>query len=937
MTRTKILSRAILVFSLLVMTGTMVSVRAQDVSGMKVLQNEKIKALVSANGLVSVTDPLDRYQADIVNSRAPWGRIKLVYRSGNGEWVERPFNRTNVMTVDGETAVLLSDDQADPFTLKQSFSLAGSTLDYEIEIRAREGMEVEIGDLALYLPWSIARSENPDTIFEKSFTKHHFISGNGSFLYFTRPSGEPPYLMVLPGEGTGLEYFDGGRGGYKIYMHSAVAGNSVPGGTWRLPHTSAIISSSKGPDALKYRFRIEWADSWDMMRQVLYDEGLFDIRVVPGMTIPTDLKAQFSLHTKNIIDSIVPEFPGQTELKYLGEKLPGYHFYEVSFSKLGENMLTVNYGKGEKTYLEFFATEPLETLVKKRSSFIVNRTQHRDTTKWYNGLFSAYDMKNGILRGPDDTDGFDGWWGYVLACDDPGLCKAPYVAAKNVYFPDQKEIDAVEYYLKYFVWNGLQRTDKDDPYPYGIYGVPNWKVARDPVERAKISTTNLDRMKVWRSYDYPHITMLYYHMYQIAKMYPDKVHYLDAAGYLERAWQTARAYFIYPYEILPWYETYKWGCYNELVIENLIADLEREGRNTEAAWLRAEYEKKVKYFVYDDRYPFRSEYAIDRTAFESSYAFAKYGTLNEMKPDSNLWFDKNDSVWYSHPSVSRADAREFMDRQNLAGLAVRGWLEAKYFLLGSDFTYSSDNHCLSYMARMGGWAILDYGIRFAEKPYDWLQLGYASYLAPYALMNTGTPESDYGYWFRGEENDGAMGWAFMESQRGRAWIRKDIDRGAWFYDGEADLGNGAIFRTAQTVLTDDPLFGWFAYGGTLKKQGRSFLVEPRDGVRSRFSAVTSGPRFTVEMERDGFASGKEIKVSRSMRKVDFIIENRSGDTHQSALRVTANAKVKVKVDGKRVEQAEEKNGTMLYVLPVSADSHLVKIQIRHRKSSGKVM
>jgi hypothetical protein len=937
MTRTKILSRAILVFSLLVMTGTMVSVRAQDVSGMKVLQNEKIKALVSANGLVSVTDPLDRYQADIVNSRAPWGRIKLVYRSGNGEWVERPFNRTNVMTVDGETAVLLSDDQADPFTLKQSFSLAGSTLGYEIEIRAREGMEVEIGDLALYLPWSIARSENPDTIFEKSFTKHHFISGNGSFLYFTRPSGEPPYLMVLPGEGTGLEYFDGGRGGYKIYMHSAVAGNSVPGGTWRLPHTSAIISSSKGPDALKYRFRIEWADSWDMMRQVLYDEGLFDIRVVPGMTIPTDLKAQFSLHTKNIIDSIVPEFPGQTELKYLGEKLPGYHFYEVSFSKLGENMLTVNYGKGEKTYLEFFATEPLETLVKKRSSFIVNRTQHRDTTKWYNGLFSAYDMKNGILRGPDDTDGFDGWWGYVLACDDPGLCKAPYVAAKNVYFPDQKEIDAVEYYLKYFVWNGLQRTDKDDPYPYGIYGVPNWKVARDPVERAKISTTNLDRMKVWRSYDYPHITMLYYHMYQIAKMYPDKVHYLDAAGYLERAWQTARAYFIYPYEILPWYETYKWGCYNELVIENLIADLEREGRNTEAAWLRAEYEKKVKYFVYDDRYPFRSEYAIDRTAFESSYAFAKYGTLNEMKPDSNLWFDKNDSVWYSHPSVSRADAREFMDRQNLAGLAVRGWLEAKYFLLGSDFTYSSDNHCLSYMARMGGWAILDYGIRFAEKPYDWLQLGYASYLAPYALMNTGTPESDYGYWFRGEENDGAMGWAFMESQRGRAWIRKDIDRGAWFYDGEADLGNGAIFRTAQTVLTDDPLFGWFAYGGTLKKQGRSFLVEPRDGVRSRFSAVTSGPRFTVEMERDGFASGKEIKVSRSMRKVDFIIENRSGDTHQSALRVTANAKVKVKVDGKRVEQAEEKNGTMLYVLPVSADSHLVKIQIRHRKSSGKVM
>lgn len=930
----KSIFRGFLILSLLALCGTATVVYGQDTSLGKVLQSERMKALVTPEGLASVKDPLDRYGADIINARTPWGRVKLVYRTGNGDWVESPFNRPGSLKEDGGRVVLESDGAGEPFALTQSFSLAGNALDWVIEIGTREGKEVELGDIGLYLPWSIARSENPDTIFERSFTKHHFISGNGSFLYFTRPSGEPPYLMILPGEGTGLEYFDGGRGGYRVYMHSAVAAAAVESGTWRQPNTSVTIGGNTGRNSLRYSFRIAWADSWDMMRQLLYDEGLFDIRVVPGMTVPTDLKAQFSLHTRNVVDSVVAEFPEQTEITYLGEKKPGHFLYEVSFSKLGENLVTLHYGKGQKTYLEFFATEPLETLVKKRSSFIVNSTQHRDTTKWYNGLFSAYDMKNGILRGPDNTDGYDGWWGYVLACDDPGLCKAPYVAAKNVYFPEQKEIDAVEYYLEHFVWDGLQRTDKDDPYPYGVYGVPNWKVARDPVERAKISNSNLDKMKIWRSYDYPHVTMLYYHMYQIAKMYPDKVHYLDAEGYLERAWQTARAYFIYPYEILPWYETYKWGCYNELVIENLIADLEKEGRRHEADWLRAEYEKKVKYFVYDDKYPFRSEYAIDRTAFESSYAFAKYGTLNEMKPDTNLWYDKNDSVWYSHPSVSRADAREFMERQHLAGLAVRGWLEAKYFLLGSDFTYSSDNHCLSYMARMGGWSILDYAIRFADTPWDWIQLGYASYLAPYALMNTGTPDSGYGYWFPGKHNDGAMCWAFMESKRGNAWIRKEIDRGAWFYDGEADLGNGAIFRTAQTVLADDPLFGWFAYGGTLKRAGRSFAVEPRDGVRARFSAVTRGARFTMEVERDGFAEGREITVARSMKRVRFILENRSGDTHHSLLRLTADARVKVRVDGKRVRQSEEKNGTISFVLPVSAENHRVTVKLKHRKTRG---
>jgi hypothetical protein len=91
---------------------------------------------------------------------------------------------------------------------------------------------------------------------------------------------------------------------------------------------------------------------------------------------------------------------------------------------------------------------------------------------------------------------------------------------------------------------------------------------------------------------------------------------------------------------------------------------------TEAAWLRGEWERKVTYFVYDDTYPFRPEYAIDRTAFESSYALAKYGATHDMAPDMNLPFDRNKKQWYSHPSVTRADSRAFMDRQLRADIAM---------------------------------------------------------------------------------------------------------------------------------------------------------------------------------------------------------------------------------------------------------------------------
>jgi hypothetical protein len=364
---------------------------------------------------------------------------------------------------------------------------------------------------------------------------------------------------------------------------------------------------------------------------------------------------------------------------------------------------------------------------------------------------------------------------------------------------------------------------------------------------------------------------------------------------------------------------------------DLIAALERGGFPDRAAWLRGEWEKKVKYFVYDDKYPFRSEYAIDRTAFESSYALAKYGATHDMAPDTNLWFDRNKKAWYSHPSVTRADSRAFMDRQLRAGLAVRGWLEPGYYLLGSDFTGSSDVGALSYMANMGGWGILDYALRFAPSPWDWLQLGYASYLSSWALMNTGRPDTNYGYWFPGQENDGASGWQFMTAKFGRAWIRKDVPRGPWHYDGEIDLGYGAGLRMAATIVADDPLFGLIAYGGTIATTGAQISVVPRDGLRQRFATVGLGggaasstgarqshaprlaagagtasppspPVFRIELDRDGFEAGAPVMLDRDLRRVAFTVENRTGDRHTTVLAFAppGDGRWEMRVDGRRV-------------------------------------
>jgi hypothetical protein len=196
-------------------------------------------------------------------------------------------------------------------------------------------------------------------------------------------------------------------------------------------------------------------------------------------------------------------------------------------------------------------------------------------------------------------------------------------------------------------------------------------------------------------------------------------------------------------------------------------------------------------------------------------------------------------------------------------------------------------------------------------------------------MNTGTPESGYGFWAPGKKNDGAMGWAFMEQKQGNAWIRKTIDRGAWFYDGEADLGLGATFRMAATVLTDDPLFGWVALGGTIEESKKGFLVNPRDGVRNRFSIATTDTRFTIELERDGFASDSDILVDKKLKKITCQVENRTGSSHKTKMIffTLPGQKVKVSVNGKTVTTNQTSEREQVAMIDVTKPLNKVVVEL----------
>jgi hypothetical protein len=581
--------------------------------------------------------------------------------------------------------------------------------------------------------------------------KHHFVSGHGSFVFWQRASGGP-MLVLTPLANTSLEYWEppqrgpgggfgpgGNRGdsapaaAFRAFIHSAASGaRAVERGTkWRQPHTSLSLARNGEPGASReYGFQLQWADSLDGIRDRLVANGLVDVEVAPGMTVPSDLGATIALRSREPIRELVPEYANETVIEPLGRR-GDYELYKVRFQRLGENRVTVNFGDDRRTYLEFFATEPVETLIKKRAAFLA-RSQHRDPTKWYRGLISEWNMETQVLLGPDNYDRIRGFRIYEVTCDDPGLGKPAFLAAKNAEYPNAAEIAALDDYIEHFVWGGLQRTT-DETYPYGIYGIPDWKQNRESDEPGRNG-----KLHIWRCYDYPHIVLLYHSMYRAARRAPHIPTRLAPEEYLRRAAGTAIAMFTVPREVEGW-SAYGTGFYNELVIVGLLRDLESAGMQAEADQLRGHWERKVKRFVLDNPDLFRSEYAFDSTGFESTHALARYA------------MEHADADEAAGLGITPAAAREFLDRQMAANLFCRGTIEPAYYYLGSDYRGGGGNgYTLTYMAQMGGWSVLDYALHYAQQNRDdLLRLGSASILSAWTLVNSGTPESNYGYWYPG--------------------------------------------------------------------------------------------------------------------------------------------------------------------------------------------
>lgn len=771
-------------------------------------------------------------------------RHDLMPEQAASAWRTESFSATSLACV--------AADEALPLRVEQEWRLAGESLRMTLRLTNPDEETVTVADLALRFAADSDFSWGCNAA--AKVIGHFGLSGHNSHLLLERCDGAGPILMILPDERTHLEYLthpEDAKGSVAAYIHSALARRAAEQAGARIHLPATCLRLAPGETA-EYGFRFLWAEDRAQAREKLVCNGLLDVQVLPGMTVPEGTDALVAL--RGDWPELRLELPEGGELLDVRER-GGYHVYRLRFSRLGENALWLRSGE-RYANLEFFVTEAVRTLLEKRGAFIAAH-QVRDKSRWYDGLLAEWNNETGVQLGPDNYDKIGGWRIYEVTCDDPGLSKPAFLSSKLAELPDAEQAAALDRYVERFVWGGLQCTE-EEPYPYAIYGIPDWHTLRESEDEDVRG-----KLHIWRIYDYPHVALTYYNLYRMARLYPWLPLSRDAETYLARAANTLIAMFTVPLELDDW-SAFATGLYNELAAEDVLEALRRERmpdlhRRLERLWNRKAYK-----FAQRGADVFGSEYPFDTTGFESTHALARRA-LALAKPGKRM----------DDREIAPAAAASFMETQMRCNVSCRGEMEMTYWWYGSDYRGDNLHYTLSYMSQMGGWAILDYALYYAADPFPYLRLGYGSLLSSWALMNTGREETGWGWRFPGREHDGAASGGFEPLYLGKTWLDQPHHGGAWYYSCEIDLGFCGYLRGAATVYALDPLFGPVCLGGRASEEDGVLTVLPEDGVQRRFHLVTPKARLHLLCDR-GRMERVELDKARGELRVTLKLADTTG-------------------------------------------------------------
>jgi hypothetical protein len=854
---------------------------------------------------------------------AEWlGDVNFEYRLSDNKWKNAATaysSDSRRITQQGDTVINVNYTETSlnnlgirDFNLFESYKLSGNELVWELRIKNTSDETIEFGSIGLPLMFNSPLNGTEADFYERTTYCHSCIAYNGSYFYVNKNNGKGPILLMYPKYDTKIEYQNWPN--WPINFECQTIYICADKEAKDNPKTEYLTTSSVKLEAgseITYTFGFRWADNFDEISKILYEENKIAVTSVPGMVSPTNLPISLDLFTKQEINTVSSEYEDNTVIERVKVK-DDHHVYRLRFSKLGENKITVNYGKGFYMTLIFFITEPLEDLILKNCEFICKKQQQRDKSDPCYMGFLPWDMVMENLNGDgllDEKNNFipqyypTGWWHY--GGDEMGFSPGLYLSEKNVYWPDHEQIKQLVDYVNVFIYGKMTEKFPDNTYrlhrgsPWYVMGKWETDPRMDKIGRE----SNED---CWRSYNYLHVINTYYNMYRIQKYYNFDIEgILTANEYLQRAYQLAYTFFtswMYPRGADKRGKGgINYGNMGETMFPYLVAALNEEGYPDKANWLQVQLNEKAEYFR-TVSYPYTSESYFDTAPYEAVYSYAKM-----------------------------AGTEKLVKEVTATNIATRGQTPV-WYLYGSDLPSQDGGVALRYMTQLGGWSLLDYTLNYSEnKSYD-IKLAYGSYLAGWALINSG-------YYDTNEINLYSSMW-YYQGRKGtkmhsvNSWEQiLPIYNGGIAVSGESALGFWAALKMASVVVSDDPVFGLYAYGGTVSEKGGAYSVELKDGVRKRIHILNLEKTVSVELMQDRF---KAFEISKRRNYMKAEVENSTGTSRVSIINLTGfeSGEYVIKINGVMTETVtvfDDKTAKIVYEIP---QNNTYNIAIYNQQDTG---
>jgi MYXO-CTERM domain-containing protein len=737
------------------------------------------------------------------------GELMFSYRFGTSAWqtaLTQSSADGRTVTTTGTSATITYQNSANAngvknFKVVETYSLANSQLSWQIALTNTGTQTIEFGDVGLPLPFNEYWFQDNDVIYETRTVYHSFTGNSSSYITIQRPSGVGPFLLMVPDAttGAGFEYMDnwvksehqgsawaagGGTPSWPsgldvFYIHSNQIKKTNRG---YLPNTSLTLAAGASQT---YGFKFLKVASHADVQTALYNQGLVDVTAVPGMMFATDMTAKVDLHTSKVVNSLTAQYPAETTITSLGKVATDHNTYQIKLAHLGPNNITVSYGSGEMTTLQFYALEPIDAALQRHATFMVNSTVSSSGTlaKVFDDWMMDPKSRRGAVAG--------GGWG-----DDWGWTKGEFLAEKNAQTPVAAEVTALDNYLDAVWANAIDHNS---------YIVQDWWCP------AGTSATNIMNCYYDRAYAYPHAFNTYFSMYKVAKLYPGLVTYHS----------TADAYLLRAYNILhtlySGHGSASTGYMGEQTLPDIMLALTDGGHTTEAAFVKTTITNLHNAFN-GSAYPYGSEYTYDNTGEEAVYMAAK---------------QSNDTA--------------ILGKVNVKTRACRGQ-EPTWYYYADPVTLNGENWWqFQYTAALAGYCMDDYLRHYSTTPELDERLSYAAKIANISAINSGQMDTNAANLGTVSWTYQAMkGNVYVNSFDP---ANGQLHNGWREMAGEADLGLFGAVRILSADVAVDPIFGLFGYGSDVSQSGTCTSVTPRDGVFKRLNLITQKFHMDLDRDR----------------------------------------------------------------------------------------